>query len=158
MKNSSVSDLDRADRALLRAMLDNARQSQQELADHVGLSASACARRLARLEEVGIIRGYHAEVDERALGFSAVVIVQIALERQSEELLAAFEKAVARCPSVLSCYLMSGADDYLLKVAVRDIADFERIHKEELSRLPGVTRLHSSFALREIVRRTLPEF
>jgi DNA-binding Lrp family transcriptional regulator len=83
--------------------------------------------------------------------------VQISLKSQSEDLLAAFEKAIAAAPSVVSCHLMSGDDDYVLTVLARDLADYERIHRQELSRLPGVTRLKSSFALREVKSRALPE-
>jgi DNA-binding Lrp family transcriptional regulator len=85
------------------------------------------------------------------------VLVQISLKSQSEDLLAAFEKAIVAAPSVVSCHLMSGDDDYVLTVLARDLADYERIHRQELSRLPGVTRLKSSFALREVKSRTLPE-
>jgi DNA-binding Lrp family transcriptional regulator len=84
------------------------------------------------------------------------VMVQISLKSQSEELLNAFEQAVASAPSIVSCHLMSGEDDYLITVMARDLADFERIHKEQLSRLPGVVRLKSSFALREVANRPLP--
>ena len=92
-----------------------------------------------------------------ALGLTMTALVQISLKSQSEELLAAFEKAVAAAPSVISCHLMSGEDDYMLMVLARDLADFERIHRHELSRLPGVTRLRSSFALREVKSRALPD-
>jgi DNA-binding Lrp family transcriptional regulator len=91
------------------------------------------------------------------LGLVTTVIVTITLEKQSEEYLAAFEAAIARCPDVVSCHLMSGSDDYHLQVIARDIADFERIHKQHLSRMPGVARIHSSFAMREVVRRAIPE-
>ena len=83
------------------------------------------------------------------------VLVRITLDRQSEEALGAFEKAVARCPDVVSCDLMSGSDDYLVVVQARDMEDYERIHKQHLSRMPGVTRLHSSFSMRSIVKRTI---
>ena len=149
-------ELDRIDVALLRALLANARATQVELAEQVGLSSTACARRIQALEQAGLITGYHAALDLGALGFATTLLVTITLERQSEEYLSAFEAAVARCPNVVRCFLMSGGSDYLLHVLARDIPDFERIHKEQLSRLPGVARIQTSFAIREVVRRDVP--
>jgi len=140
-----------------RTISENEMASQIELAEKVGLSPTACARRIRQLEETGIIRGYRADLEPTALGLVTTVIVTITLEKQSEEYLAAFEAAIARCPDVVSCHLMSGSDDYHLQVIARDIADFERIHKQHLSRMPGVARIHSSFAMREVVRRAIPE-
>jgi DNA-binding Lrp family transcriptional regulator len=148
--------IDALDKAIVAALLSDARQSQVELAERVPLSPTAIARRIRALEEAGIIEGYQAQVSRKALGFTMMVVVQIGLKSQGEDLLAAFEKAAARAPSVVSCYLMSGEDDYTLTVLARDLADFERIHKEQLSRLPGVARLRSSFVLREVVSRQLP--
>ncbi|WP_342361841.1 Lrp/AsnC family transcriptional regulator [Terrarubrum flagellatum] len=147
--------LDGLDRKLLRELCRDARLSHVELSERIGLSPTACARRLAHLEKAGVLRGYAPEIDAGLLGFSLTVIVLIALERQSEEALKAFEMEVAKCPDVVACHLMSGADDYLLQVQARDIADFERIHKTHLSRLPGVARVHSSFAMRSIIKRTI---
>lgn len=148
--------LDRIDITLLAALTRNARATHVELADQVGLSSTACARRLKLLEENGLITGYHATLGLKRLGFSTTVIVRITLDSQSEEALDAFEKAVARCPSVVQCLLMSGDDDYLLTVLARDIEDFERIHKSQLSTLPRVARIHSSFAIREVINRQVP--
>jgi DNA-binding Lrp family transcriptional regulator len=150
-------ELDALDMAILGALSENGRLSQVELADRIPLSATAIARRIRALEEKGIIEGYQARVSRSALGLNMTVLVQISLKSQSEDLLAAFEKAVAAAPSVVSCHLMSGEDDYVLTVLARDLADYERIHRHELSRLPGVTRLRSSFALREVKSRALPE-
>jgi DNA-binding Lrp family transcriptional regulator len=108
------------------------------------------------LEQSGVIEGYEAKINRKALGFTMMVIVQISLESQNEDLLAAFERAAGAAPSIVSCYMMSGQDDYLITVLARDLADFERIHKEQLSRLPGISRLHSSFVLREVTSRSLP--
>lgn len=153
---TDASDLDRIDLRLLRCLLEDARLSHVELSAKVGLSATACARRLQRLGESGVIRRYRAELDRKRLGYGGLVIVRITLERQSEECLKAFEKAVARCPSVLSCYLMSGAADYQVTVVARDIEDYERVHNAQLSRLPHVARIESSFALREVINREIP--
>ena len=149
-------ELDTLDRAILGALLEDGRQSQVELAESIPLSATAIARRIRSLEEKHVIRGYQARISREALGLSMTVMVQISLKSQSEELLNAFEQAVASAPSIVSCHLMSGEDDYLITVMARDLADFEHIHKEQLSRLPGVVRLKSSFALREVANRALP--
>ncbi|MGL4395433.1 MAG: Lrp/AsnC family transcriptional regulator, partial [Hyphomicrobium sp.] len=127
------------DKAILAALVSDGRLSQVELAERVPLSPTAIARRIKALEESGVIDGYQARLNREALGLHMTVVVSISLKSQNEELLAQFEKAAAAAPSVVSCHLMSGEDDYLLMVLARDIKDFERIHKEELSRLPGVT-------------------
>jgi DNA-binding Lrp family transcriptional regulator len=148
--------LDALDKAILAALLDDGRQSQVDLAERVPLSPTAIARRIRALEQAGIIAGYQAKIDRKTLGLTMMAVVQISLESQSQELLDAFEKAASAAPSIVSCYMMSGQDDYLITVLARDLADFERIHKEQLSRLPGVARLHSSFVLREVASRPLP--
>ena len=149
-------ELDALDRAILGALLEDGRRSQVELAETIPLSATAIARRIRALEERDIIKGYQARISREALGLSMMVMVQISLKSQGQDLLNAFEEAVASAPSILSCHLMSGEDDYFVTVLARDLADFERIHKEQLSRLPGVVRLKSSFALREVANRALP--
>ena len=122
------------------ALLEDGRQSQVELAERIPLSATAIARRIRALEERGVIQGYQARIDRQALGLTMTVVVHVGLRSQNEDLLKSFEEAVTRAPSVVSCHLMSGEDDYLVTVMARDLADFERIHKEQLSRLPGVAR------------------
>ena len=149
-------EIDALDKSIVKALLADGRQSQVELAERVPLSPTAIARRIRALEETGIIEGYQAQVSRKALGFTMMVVVQIGLKSQGEDLLAAFEKAAAAAPSVVSCYMMSGEDDYMLTILARDLADFECIHKEQLSRLPGVARLRSSFVLREVASRQLP--
>jgi DNA-binding Lrp family transcriptional regulator len=148
--------LDALDRAIVAALLQDGRQSQVELAERIPLSATAIARRIRALEEAGVISGYQAQISRKALGLTMMAIVQITLKSQNEELLAAFEKAAAAAPSIISCLMMSGEDDYIITVLAHDLADFERIHKEQLSRLPGVARLHSSFVLRDVATRPLP--
>lgn len=147
--------LDALDRAILAALLEDARLSQVELAERIPLSPTAIARRIRALEDAGVIEGYRAQINGRALDLGMTVIVHIGLKSQNVDLLDAFEKAVAKAPAVVSCYLMSGEDDYLLTVMARDLPDFERIHKEQLSRLPGVVRMKSSFALRDVARKGL---
>ena len=148
--------VDRIDRRLLQALAQRGRASNVDLAQEVHLSPSAVARRQRALEEAGVIRGYGADVDPAAFGFNTTVVVQVTLKGQSETDLSEFEQAVQQCDSVLRCFLMSGSDDYLLMLLVRDLADFERVHKTQLSRLPHVARIQSSFALRDVVRRALP--
>jgi DNA-binding Lrp family transcriptional regulator len=149
-------DLDRLDAAILRALLSDGRITTVQLGERIGLSATAAARRVQQLEKSGVIAGYGARVDLRSLGYELSAIVTITLERQSEEAMALFEDAVARCESVLWCRLMSGSNDYLLCIATRDIADFEDVHKRQLARLPGIARIQSSFTIREVVRRAAP--
>ncbi len=145
--------LDATDLAIIRHLRQDARMTNAALAAAVGLSPSACLRRLRLLEDRGVIRGYTVVLDEPEQGAAAVVVfVQITLERQTEEHLRRFEESIRRCPEVRACYLMTGAADYLLRVEARDAADYERIHKEQLSRMPGVARLQSSFAIRSVIR------
>lgn len=148
--------LDRIDLSILRELTGEGRISHADLAERVGLSPTACARRQRALEDGGVIAGYHAALALERLGFATTVIVLIALDSQSEEALDAFETAVVDCPSVLRCFLMSGSDDYIIAVAARSIADFERVHRTELGRLPHVARIQSSFALREVINRAVP--
>jgi DNA-binding Lrp family transcriptional regulator len=145
--------LDFIDHSIIATLQGDGRISNVQLAEKVGLSPSACLRRVQLLEDRGIISGYAAMIDAAALGWATHVIVSITLERQSEDFLSAFEEAVGDCPDVMECYLMAGDADYVLRLQARDAADYERIHKEYLSRLPGVARIQSSFALRQVVRR-----
>ncbi|AGK58265.1 Bkd operon transcriptional regulator [Hyphomicrobium denitrificans 1NES1] len=152
----TTTNLDALDKAILAALLADGRQSQVDLAERVPLSPTAIARRIRALEERGVISGYQARINRTSLGLTMMAVVQISLKSQSEDLLAAFEKAAAAAPSITSCHMMSGEDDYIITVLAHDLEDFERIHKEQLSRLPGVARLRSSFVLREVVSRPLP--
>jgi len=144
--------MDETDRKILRILRTDARIPNAHLAEQVGLSASACLRRLRILERSGVIRGYTVLLAEPAAAERVTVIVQITLDRQTDEHLARFEAAVRRCPEVRECHLMTGIADYLLHVEARDAADYERIHKEALSRMPGVARIQSSFAIRTVIR------
>ncbi|HEY5678562.1 MAG TPA: Lrp/AsnC family transcriptional regulator [Pseudomonadales bacterium] len=146
--------MDRIDRAILRELQNDARLPNTALAERVGLSDSACLRRVRRLEQSGVIRGYVALVDETLAGYPDSVFVQITLVSQQRKDLEAFEDAVARVPEVMECYLMSGASDYILRVVVADARDYERIHSQQLTRLPGVDRVHSNFALRTVIENT----
>jgi DNA-binding Lrp family transcriptional regulator len=144
--------MDELDRAILRHLRQDARLPNAKLAELVGLSPSACLRRLRLLERDGTIRGYTVVVEEAPARDLVTVIVQITLERQTDEHLRRFEEAVRKCPEVRECHLMTGMADYLLRLEARDAADYERIHKEALSRMPGVARIQSSFAIRTVIR------
>lgn len=145
--------LDRIDIAILTALQKDGRMSNANLADAVGLSQSACSRRLDILEKSGVIRGYHARLSNTALDHKMTAIVHISLSGQFAKTLDEFERAVKRCPNVLVCYLMSGEYDYILRVAAKDLQDYERIHRDWLSALPHVVKINSSFSLREIIDR-----
>jgi DNA-binding Lrp family transcriptional regulator len=147
--------IDSFDRHILAVVAGEGRLSVVDLAARVGLSPSACTRRLQALEAEGVIRGYRAVLDAVAIGLGITVFVEISLDRQNDEALRAFEAAAARSPNILSCHLMSGTSDYLLHVVAHDLADFERIHANVLGHLPGVARIESKFALREAIDRPL---
>lgn len=149
--------LDATDRRILHLLQREGRISNADLAERIALSPSACHRRVQRLEAEGIIAGYVALLNARRIGKPTTVFVEITLSGQSDEVLEAFEKAVARIPDVLECHLMAGAADYLLKLAAADTEDFARIHRRYLARLPGVAKMQSSFALRMVVRTTALE-
>ena len=146
--------LDRYDLAILDALQKDGRISNVQLATAVNLSESACLRRVRVLEESGMIDRYVALVSQPAAGLPGNVFVHIGLHREEERELAAFEEAVKNIPEVMECYLMTGEFDYLLRVVVRDMADFERLHKESLTRLPGVARVNSSVAIRTVQKTT----
>ncbi len=149
-----MSELDATDLRILTVLQKEGRVTNAELSERVNLSPSACHRRVQRLEEEGYIAAYVALLDARKLGRPTTVFVEITLQSQADEVLEAFEKAVKRVPDVLECHLMAGTADYLLKILARDTEDFARIHRQYLTRLPGVAQMHSSFALRTVFRTT----
>ena len=146
--------LDRTDRSILHELQLDGRISNVKLAERINLSGSACLRRVKMLEDAGIIDGYAMLINQAAVGLSGNVFVEITLNRQRREDQDAFEAGVAHVPEVMECYLMSGDYDYLLRVVVADTGDYERIHHEQLTSLPGVARVRSSFALRAATKRT----
>lgn len=147
-------ELDATDRRILTVLQRDGRITNADLAEQVNLSPSACHRRTQRLEDAGYISAFVALLDAKKLGRNTTVFVEITLEGQAEELLDAFERAVARIPDILECHLMAGTADYLLKMVVEDTEDYARIHRQHLSRLPGVRQMQSSFALRTVVKTT----
>ena len=147
-------NLDDTDRRLLNALQRQGRLSNAELSEAVNLSPSACHRRVQRLEKDGYIKGYVALLNPRKVNRKTIVFVEITLSAQADEVLDAFEKAVARVPEVLECHLMAGSADYLLKVVAEDAEDFARLHRRSLASLPGVQGMQSSFALRTVRQTT----
>ncbi|AXJ94289.1 MULTISPECIES: Lrp/AsnC family transcriptional regulator [unclassified Sphingomonas] len=145
--------LDALDRRILTQLAGNSDLTSAELGDAVGLSPSAAHRRVATLRERGYIAGYRAILSKAARGDPSTVLVNVTLRDQREETMAAFEREIVDCREVRECFLMSGEADYMLHVEVRRDDTFERIHRETLSRLPGVARLASHFVIREVVRR-----
>ncbi|KMW60315.1 Transcriptional regulator, AsnC family [Candidatus Rhodobacter oscarellae] len=147
-------EIDDTDRRILKALQKSGRISNADLSERVNLSPSACHRRVQRLEAEGIIARYVALLDPRKLDRPSTVFVEITLSGQSEEILDAFEREVARIPDLQECHLMAGTADYLLKLSARDTDDFARIHRRYLARLPGVAQMHSSFSLRTVWQTT----
>ena len=147
-------DIDRYDRQILDALQRDGRISNVELARKVSLSESACLRRVRALEQAGLIDRYVAVLDQKQLGLSGTVFVHIALRREEQSELAAFEAAINDIPEIMECYLMTGEFDYLLRLVVSDMADFERLHNDALTRLPGVARVNSSIAIRTVRKTT----
>ena len=149
-----TADLDATDRRILGVLQKEGRITNADLSDRVNLSPSACHRRVQRLEEDGFIAAYVALLDTRKMGRPTTVYVEITLQGQADDLLDAFEQAVAKVPDILECHLMAGTADYLIKIMAEDTEDFARIHRQFLSRLPGVRQMQSSFALRTVVKTT----
>jgi len=147
-------NLDEIDAAILGELQVNGRMTSAELGDRVGLSPTSASRRVRRLEHDGVIDRYVMLLDPTAIGRTVSVFVEISLDSQAEDLLDEFEAAIADTPEVMGCHLMAGEADYLLHVICVDVADYERIHRQHLARLPHVARLRSSFAIRQVFART----
>ena len=150
----SVMELDRYDHLILDALQNDGRISNVQLAQAVNLSESASLRRVRALEDEGYIDRYAALLNQAKAGLSGNVFVHIGLHREEQSELAAFEDAIREIPEVMECYLMTGEFDYLLRVVVANMADFERLHNESLTRLPGVARVNSSVAIRTVQKTT----
>ncbi len=147
--------LDRYDREILRALQADGRLTNQELADRIGLSPSPCLRRVRALEEAGLIRGYRALVDAKALGLSLMALIHISMDQHTPERFQNFETEIAAIPEVLECLLITGQSaDYQLKVVVRDMDAYQELLLNRITRIKGVTGVHSSFVLRRVVDQT----
>ena len=146
--------IDSTDLRILKVLQIRGRITNAELADEINLSPSACHRRIQRIEERGFIKDYVALLDSRKVGVPTTVFVEITLTAQADEILDACEKAVSKIPDVLECHLMAGSADYILKIVAEDTEDYSRIHRQHLTRLPGVAQMQSSFALRTVFKTT----
>ncbi len=145
-------ELDRYDRRILEELQHDGRISNQELAERIGLSPSPCLRRVRALEEAGLITGYRALLDAKRLGLSLMALIHISMDRHTPERFANFEARIAELPEVLECLLIAGQDaDYQLKVVVRDMDDYQRLLLERVNRIEGVSGVHTSFVLRQVV-------
>ena len=146
--------LDAIDQRILQQLQERARQTNVEVADAVGLSPSACLRRVRELEDRGVIAGYVALVSPAAVGLGVSVMLNVTLERQVETALDEFEERIREWPEVMECYLMTGDADYLLRVVVADLGAYERFLMDHLTRIPVVANIRSSFALKQVKYRT----
>ncbi len=142
--------MDQTDTKILRTLQRDSNRPVADLAGELGLSPSACHRRIKSLEAAGIIKGYSARLSRRKLGFNILVFVEITLRSQERSVLEGFEAAVRASPDILECHLTSGQADYTLRVAARDMDDYDRIHRDCLAALPDVSAMHTTFALRPI--------
>lgn len=145
-----MTNIDTIDRNILDELRRNARLTHQELGERVGLSASPCARRVRALQDKGLIIGYVAEIDEAKLGKGFSVFISVKLDHQIDDRLVNFERAVARFPEVMDCWLMTGNRDYLLRVAVSDLAEYERFLTGRLTKVDGVASIESSIPIRRV--------
>ena len=147
-------ELDSTDLRMLQNLQENARLTNVELADRVGLSPSPCLRRLKRLEAEGFIKGYMTLIDQNAIGLPVSIFVSVTLKQQTESALEEFEARIRELPQVMECYLMTGTADYLLRVVTADLAAYERFLKDHLTRIPAIASIQSSFALKQVSFRT----
>ena len=148
-------NLDNYDRRILEELQQDGRITNQELADRIGLSPSPCLRRVRALEEAGIIAGYRALLDARQLGLNLMALLSISMDRHTPERFEHFEAAVLEMPEVLECLLITGREaDYQLKVIVRDMDHYQDLLLRRITRIEGVSGVHSSFVLRRVVERT----
>jgi Lrp/AsnC family leucine-responsive transcriptional regulator len=147
--------LDRIDKHILKLMQENGRISNLELADQVGLSPTPCSRRVKRLENSGLIAGHVTLLDPQALGLNLTAIIGISMDRHTPDRFESFEKAISTMPEVIECSIVTGQSaDFLLKVVVKDMQHYEKFLLGNLTRLDGVTGVHSSFVLRHLVKKT----
>lgn len=153
MKSATL-ELDRVDFRILEALAIEGRMSDVALGEMINLSSTAVARRRRLMEEAGIITGYTANLSLQSLGFSGVVIVMIELRSQAEDILDSFEQEVIKCPSISYCGFISGDTDFLIMIHVSSLDEYDEIYRRELSNLPHVAKIRSSFVLREVARRS----
>ena len=155
VKVDNLMALDRYDRRILELLQQEGRISNQELAERIGLSPSPCLRRVRALEDAGVIAGYRAHLDSHKLGLNLMALIHISMDRHTPERFENFEKRILAMPEVLECLLITGQDaDYQVKVVVRDMDDYQALLLNKITRIEGVTGVHSSFVLRRVVDKT----
>ena len=155
-ENSLSIDIDDTDKQILRLLQTQARMSITELAERVNLSATPCARRIKRLEDSGIITGYHTQTDAQKLGYPLAVFIAISMDRHTADRFEHFEEKIQSFDEVVSCSIVTGrTEDYLIKVRVRDMAHYEEFLLHRLNRIEGVAQVHTSFELREVFSRSV---
>jgi Lrp/AsnC family leucine-responsive transcriptional regulator len=145
--------LDQIDQNILKHLQDNARITNAELAEKVGLSPTPCLRRLRRLEAEGVIKGYRTEINREVLGINVTVLILVKLEREDEATLKEFEAAIKKRPEVMECYLVTGKYDYFIRVVIPTLAAYETFLSETILRMPKIATVESSFTLREVERK-----
>mgnify|MGYP000217930971 FL=1 len=145
-----MTNLDRIDKSILKAVQSDGRISILDLSESVGLSPTPCARRLKNLEKNGIISGYHASIDEKKIGFGFSIFISIQLDKQIDGTLKSFESTISLFPEVVDCWLMTGNRDYLMRVAVEDLKEFEHFLTSKLNKVKGVASIESSIPLRQV--------
>ena len=150
--------LDRYDRAILQQLQRDGRLTNQDLAERIGLSPSPCLRRVHALEKAGLITGYEALLNAKKLGYTLMALIGISMDQHIPERFETFEKQIRDIPEVLECLLITGqSSDYQLKVLVRDMDDYQQLLLHRITRIPGVTGVHSSFVLQKVIdRRAVP--
>jgi DNA-binding Lrp family transcriptional regulator len=147
-------DLDATDLRLLQVLQENGRLTNVELAERIGLSPSPCWRRLQRLEESGLIKGYRAVLDRRGVGLGIMAFVNVVIESHSEAEAKAFETAIQKLPEVVACHSVSGQADFVLQVVAEDMDSYADFAMNVIRRLPGIKAMHTSFALKEVKAST----
>ena len=148
-------EIDSFDRQILQVIQQDGRISNQDLADRIGLSPSPCLRRVRALEEAGIVTGYRALVNAKALGYTLMALIYISMDKHTPERFEHFEKEISQISEVLECLLITGQDaDYQIKVIVRDMDAYQELLLNRINRIQGVTGVHSSFVLRRVVDKT----
>jgi Lrp/AsnC family leucine-responsive transcriptional regulator len=148
-------EIDRYDRQILQVLQEEGRISNQELADRIGLSPSPCLRRVRALEDGGVILSYRAMVDAKTLGLSLMALVHISMDQHTPERFSHFEEAIGKIPEVMECLLITGqAADYQLKVVAKDMESYQELLLNRITRIKGVSGVHSSFVLRRVVNKT----
>jgi Lrp/AsnC family leucine-responsive transcriptional regulator len=154
-KTGQFMEIDRHDRQILSILQENGRISNQDLADRIGLSPSPCLRRVRTLEDAGIVIGYRALINAKALGYTLMALIYISMDKHTPERFENFERQILQIPEVLECLLITGQDaDYQIKVVVKDMDAFQELLLNRITRIQGVTGVHSSFVLRKVVDKT----